>query len=171
MKIGIFYGSSTGNTEFAANKIKEKLAQKVSVDVEIADIAQVEVGSLVQYDFLILGSSTWSDGMLQDDWDAAYEDLDGLDFSGKKVAVFGLGDQFGFGDNYCNAIGILAKKFVELGAELVGRTENNDSYDFEYSQGIEDGGWMGLALDEDNQSEMSEERISVWVDQLTTQIT
>ena len=109
--------------------------------------------------------------MLQDDWDAAYEDLDGLDFSGKKVAVFGLGDQFGFGDNYCNAIGILAKKFVELGAELVGRTKNNDSYDFEYSQGIEDGGWMGLALDEDNQSEMSEARISVWVDQLTTQIT
>lgn len=171
MKIGIFYGSSTGNTEYAAKKIKEILIKKVSEDIDIFDIAQVEVNSLVQYDFLILGCSTWSDGMLQDDWDMAYEKLDGIDFSGKKVTVFGLGDQFGFSDNFCNAIGILAKKFNELGAELVGRTELDNSYEFDFSQGVEEGQWMGLALDEDNQSEMSEERISGWVDQLTSQMT
>lgn len=171
MKIGIFYGSSTGNTEYAAQKIKEMLSQQISENVDLFDIAEVKVSSLSQYDFLILGSSTWSDGMLQDDWDAAYANLDGMDFTGKTVAIFGLGDQFGFPDNFCNAIGILAKKFVELGAELVGFDYLDDSYEFNASQGVEDGQWMGLALDEDNQSEMTEERIFGWVGHIASQMT
>jgi flavodoxin I len=170
MKIGIFYGSSTGNTQYAAEKLKDMLSQRVSEDIDLFDIAEVDVKSLSQYDFLILGCSTWSDGMLQDDWDMVFEDLDGLDFTGKKVAVFGLGDQFGFPDNFCNAIGILANKAIELGAELVGRTELDNSYEFDASQGVEDGEWMGLALDEDGQSEMTEERISGWVDQIAPQM-
>jgi flavodoxin I len=170
MKIGIFYGSSTGNTQYAAGKLEEMLSQQVSEDIDMFDIAEVDIDRLSQYDFLILGSSTWSDGMLQDDWDMVYSDLDELDLSGKKVAIFGLGDQFGFPDEFCSAIGILANKVIELGAELVGRTDLDDSYEFDSSQGVEDGQWMGLALDEDGQSEMTEERISGWVDQITSQM-
>lgn len=166
MKIGIFYGSSTGNTESIAEQIKTALSQRISTDVDLFDIAQVEAGSLAAYDFLIVGSSTWYDGMLQDDWEEAYASLDGMDFSGKKVAVFSLGDQFGFPDNFCDAMGILAQKFRELGAEIVGHTALDDSYDFDASKGVEANRWVGLALDEDGQSELTEARISGWVDQL-----
>jgi flavodoxin len=77
---------------------------------------------MLAYDTLIIGCPTWNIGQLQEDWDVVYEQMDNLDFSGKKVAIFGLGDQYDYPDNFCDAIGILGQKFIERGAELVGYT-------------------------------------------------
>ncbi|PID86036.1 MAG: flavodoxin FldA [Chloroflexi bacterium] len=165
-KIGLFYGSSTDNTATVADIMKEFFDQSVPDTVEVFDIGTVEVSNLLNYDRLIIGCPTWNVGELQDDWDIAFEDLDDLDFSGKKIAVFGVGDQYGYAENYCDAIGILGKKFRELGAELIGYTNVDDSYDFDESIGVENGRFMGLAIDEDNQGELTDDRVSAWVKQL-----
>lgn len=120
---------------------------------------------MLDYDNLIVGCPTWNVGKLQEDWEVAYSRLDDLDLTGKKIAVFGLGDQYDYPENFCDAIGILGRKFIDQGAELVGFT-STDGYEFSYSRGVEDGRFMGLALDEMNESERTPERLTDWVWQL-----
>ncbi|MEM7336229.1 MAG: flavodoxin [Chloroflexota bacterium] len=165
MKIGLFYGSNTGNTELDAELIKKMFEQEIPDSVDIFNIGLIEVSKMQEYQLLIVGSPTWNIGELQDDWALKFDELDGLNMEGKMVAMFGVGDQFGYPDNYVDAIGIIGKKLEERGAELVGYTDASD-YEFDNSLGVVDGVFMGLALDDDNQSEMTEERVTMWVDQL-----
>jgi flavodoxin I len=163
--IGLFYGSNTGFTLIVADLIREEFASVAPDLVTVHDVAETPVAKMEEYDFLIAGCPTWNVGQLQDDWDALFVELDELELSGKKVAIFGLGDQYGYPDNYCDAIGVLADKFASLGAELVGFTAA-EGYEFGYSRGVVDGMFMGLALDEDNESEKTPERVTEWVWQL-----
>jgi len=166
LQVGLFYGSTTGNTEDVADALMDAFNALVPDAIETSlNIADVEVSALADYDLLILGVSTWDIGEAQYDWQDAIDNMDGIDLSGRKVAIFGLGDQDGYPDSYQDAIGILGKKVRELGAELVGFT-STEGHDFNESQGVEDDKFMGLALDEDNQDDLSEERISAWVKQL-----
>jgi flavodoxin I len=163
--IGLFYGSDTGFTEIVADLFAQELKLIAPDLVSVYDIAETAVEKMLDYDFLIVGCPTWNIGQLQDDWDAVFVRLDALDFSGKKVAIFGLGDQYGYPESFCDAIGILARKFAERGAELVGFTPA-DGFDYTYSEGVEDGMFMGLALDEDNESDLTPERVTDWIWQL-----
>jgi flavodoxin I len=167
VKIGLFYGSNTGNTEMDAELIKEAFDRYASdvVEVELHNIGAVDVQRMQEYEWLIVGCPTWNIGQLQDDWDLKFDQLDSLDMHGKQVAMFGVGDQYGYPDNYCDAIGIIGKKLEERGAELVGFTDASD-YEFDHSLGVEDGVFLGLALDDDNEAALSEERIADWVVQL-----
>lgn len=165
-KIGLFYGSTTGFTEEVAGLIKEKLNEAISNLVEDFDIRSEQIKKIEDFEYLIIGSSTWNIGELQDDWDAIFTDLDDLDMTGRKLAIFGLGDQYGYPDNFCDAIGILGGKFQELGAELFGFTDLDDSYEFEDSLGLKDGRWQGLALDEDNQNDLTEDRVDKWLEKV-----
>lgn len=164
-KIGLFYGSNTGNTELDAELIQKIIHYQYPDSVEKFDIGTVPVKKMEEYQLLIVGSPTWNVGELQDDWMLKFEELNNLNMSGKKVAMFGVGDQFGYPDNYCDAIGIIGRKLEERGAELVGFTDASD-YEFSNSRGVEDGVFLGLALDDDNQNDRTEERIVYWVDQL-----
>lgn len=165
MKIGLFYGSNTGNTEMDAELIKNAFDQHVPGLVELFNIGEVDLQDMQNYQQLIVGSPTWNIGQLQDDWDLKFDQLDTLDLRGKKVAMFGVGDQFGYPDNYCDAIGIIGRKLEERGAELLGFTDASD-YEFSHSEGVEDGVFLGLALDDDNEVNLTEERIAEWVVQL-----
>lgn len=109
-------------------------------------------------------------GELQDDWDNFFDKLDNIDFSGKKVAYFGVGDQNDYPDSFQDAIGILEERISELGGKTVGywRTEG---YDFTDSKALRNGKFVGLALDEDNQSELTQQRIKTWVAQLKQEFT
>jgi flavodoxin, long chain len=100
-------------------------------------------------------------GELQADWDGFYPELDSIDFSGKKVAYFGCGDQVGYSDNFMDAVGILETKISERGGQTVGYW-STDGYDFNESKAVRDEGFVGLALDEDNQPEMTKDRIQKW---------
>ncbi len=165
-KIGLFYGTTGGNTGDAAKRIQQALNELVPDTVEaIFDVANTDVKKMLDYNALILGISTWNVGELQDDWNDAMKLLDEMDLSGKKVAIFGLGDQYGFSDTYQDAMGILAEKALERGAQLVGFTPIT-GHNFDASRAARDGKFVGLALDEDNQSELSEERIKAWAKQL-----
>jgi flavodoxin I len=163
--VGLFYGSNTGFTLIVTELIKEEFELAAPGLLTVYDIAETPVDTMTDYDQIIVGCPTWNVGQLQDDWDALFVELDKLDMTGKKVAIFGLGDQYGYPDNYCDAIGILAEKFAALGAELVGFTPAL-GYEFSYSRGVAGGMFLGLALDEENESEKTPERLTNWIWQL-----
>ena len=166
MKIGIFYGSTTGNTATAATQIGVEL-QKLG-EVEVKSIVDTGLGALSNYDLLILGASTWGLGEVQDDWDGL-ETLQGVDLSGKKVAVFGTGDQEGYSDTFVDAIGVLADAAEKAGGTLVGLWPT-EGYEFTSSVAQRGDYFAGLALDEDNQSALTAERIKKWVAQLSEEV-
>ncbi len=164
-KIGLFFGTQTGNTEAAAEMIQLALGGESVVTLH--DVAEADLDELGEYDCLIIGCPTWNIGELQSDWEGLYDELDALDFSGKKVAYFGVGDQIGYADNFQDAMGMLEEKISQLGGATVGYWPT-DGYEFEESKAVRDGKFVGLALDEDNQSEMTEERVQAWTSQLKT---
>lgn len=161
-KIGLFYGSTTGKTDAVAEIIRDEFGAKL---VDLHDIAEAGKEDIESYDYLIIGSPTWNIGELQSDWEAFFPKLDDIDFTGKKVAYFGVGDQVGYPDNFLDAMGILAHKISQQGGTRVGYWPV-DGYDFNASKAVKDGQFVGLAIDEDNEPEMTEERITAWVDQI-----
>lgn len=161
-RIGIFYGSSTGNTEAAAMLIHQALGSEADQPKSIASTTAEELSG---YDALVLGASTWGDGDLQDDWDDALSLLKSVDLNGKKVAIFGLGDQEGYPDTFVDGIGILADAVAESGAEIVGAVPT-DGYSFDGSKAVRDGRFVGLPLDDDNEADKTGERIAVWASRL-----
>ena len=164
-KIGLFYGTQTGKTESAAEMIRDAFGGNV---VTLHDMAQAEVADFDEYECLIIGCPTWNIGELQSDWEGVYPDLDDVDFNGKMVAYFGTGDQIGYSDNFQDAIGILEEKIAQQGGKTVGYWPN-EGYDFSDSKALRNGKFCGLALDDDNQSDLTDERIKAWVAQLKTE--
>lgn len=165
-KIALFYGTQTGNTQTAAETIQKELGGD-SV-VELYDVANAATDDFSEYTAIIIGCPTWNIGELQADWEGFYEELDEIDFSGKKVAYFGTGDQVGYADNFQDAMGILEEKISELGGTTVGYW-STDEYDFNESKAVRNGKFVGLALDEDNQPELSATRIKRWTAQLKSE--
>lgn len=162
-KIALFFGTQTGNTETIAEAIQAQMGGD-SV-VTIYDIASADPSDFDAYDCLIIGCPTWNIGELQSDWEGFYDELDAIDFSGKKVAYFGVGDQVGYADNFQDAMGILEEKIASLGGETVGYWPA-DGYDFNDSKALRNGKFVGLAIDEDNQSDLTDSRIEAWVKQI-----
>lgn len=156
-KIGIFYGSTTGHTQ----EIVEVIAEKLSAD--IIDVSKASKDDLKSYTNLILASSTYGDGDLQTDWEDFASSLNEDDFDGKIVAIVGLGDQDSYSDTFCDSIGILAN--LAKKATLIGKTKNN-GYEFEESKSINGDEFLGLALDEDNQSDLTAQRIDNWIEDI-----
>ncbi|WP_414574851.1 flavodoxin FldA [Anabaena sp. CCY 9402-a] len=161
--IGLFFGTQTGNTQTESEMIQQQFGDKHTV--ELHDVSQVELSEFNKYNYIIIGCPTWNIGELQSDWEGFYDELDNVDFSGKKVAYFGAGDQVGYPDTFQDAMGILEEKIVELGGKTVGYWPT-DNYEFSESKALRDGKFVGLALDEDNQADLTEERIKTWVAQL-----
>jgi flavodoxin I len=165
-KIGLFYGTTTGKTESAAEMIKDALGGDDIVTMH--DIADVNSDEFSQYENIIIGCPTWNIGELQSDWEGYIDELDNINFSGKKVAYFGTGDQIGYADNFQDAMGILEEKISGVGGKTVGFW-STDGYEYEASLAVKNGKFVGLALDDDNQAELTEERIKTWVTQLKTE--
>ena len=156
--VKIVYGSTTGATEAAAQQLAALLGAE-AIPVAVADAGSFEA------DLLLLGSSTWGYGELQDDWASGIALLDAVDLTGRKVAVFGTGDSVGFADTFANALGILADKAVERGATLVGQVPA-DGYAAKDSLAVRDGRFVGLALDDTNEAEQTPGRLAAWAEQL-----
>lgn len=160
MSIGIFYGSNGGVTEGVAEMIKDKLG----LDADLHDISDVDMDKFHEYSHIIIGTSTWGDGELQDDWDNCFEDFETVSFAGKTLAFFGTGDQDGYEDNFVDGMGILYKVAINNGAFVVGDGWSTESYDFDESVAVEDDAFVGLAIDDDNQDDLTEGRVEKWVE-------
>ncbi len=161
-KIGIFFGSSTGATERVANLIKGEIDGSGAATAEISVISPASSKSFANYDFLMFGCSTWNIGELQDDWALTINELGSGGLKGKKVALFGAGDQFGYSNSFVDALGIIGEKVTQLGGEIVGWVVPDSSYQFEFSRAQFDGVLMGLPIDEDNQSALTPQRVCNW---------
>ncbi|MFW5745317.1 MAG: flavodoxin [Spirochaetota bacterium] len=155
MSIGIFYGSTTGNTKDVAVKLQEALGG------DLHNITDVDTDAIAGYDNLVFATSTWGAGDLQDDWEDFFPNLDDMDFSGKKVAIMGLGDQENYGDTFVDGMQLLAEKVEELGGQLVGFT-STEGYEYDSSEAERDGRFVGLVIDEDGQSDLTDERVRNW---------
>jgi flavodoxin I len=165
--IGLYYGSSKGNTEGAAERIKKEFDKTVkNGSVTLVDVKTGDITGMSEYDKLILGTSTWENGQLQEYWQNVISQIDKVDLNGKQVALFGFGDQYEFADTFLDALGTLAARVRERGGELVGYWPT-DGYNFDQSEAVEDGHFVGLALDSANQYEMTRKRIKAWVQQIS----
>ena len=127
--IGIFYGSDTGNTK----KVAEHIASLLNT--ECLDVADCSADQLEEYDILIMGTPTVAQGEIQPDWDYFIPEIEDADLSGKKVALFGLGDQQEYADTFVDAMGELADQVEESGAELIGQWPT-EGYDFSESEAV-----------------------------------
>jgi len=161
-KIGIFYGSTEGNTEAVAEKIRDAFGGDV---VEIFNVDSSSADDIQQYNNVIFGCPTWEIGELQEDWETFIDVLDDVDFTGKKVAYFGLGDADGYPDTFIDALGIIHDRIKDSGATFVGFWPT-DEYTFDESKAIVDGMFLGLVIDEDNEADKTDERVARWVEQL-----
>mgnify|MGYP000415710013 CR=1 FL=1 len=160
MATALFYGSSTGNSEEIASKIANELG-----DIEVFDLSQVDIAKINDYDKVILGGSTWGEGELNDDWDEAWDSFKTINLLDKTVALFGLGDQDSYPDDFSNALGIIYEQVSTSGANIVGFT-STQGYDYEDSKAEIDGKFVGLVIDEDNQDDLTDERISAWIEDI-----
>ena len=163
-QIGLFFGSDEGNTESVAYRIQQRLGVDVVDIYDIADVTQLEFG---EYDCIILGISTWDFGQIQSDWEEFWTDIEAVPFAGKTVALYGLGDQFGYGDFFLDAMGMLHDVIVGNGARIVGHWPT-EGYEFDASKARVPGQdlFVGLALDEDQQSELTKDRLDRWCAQV-----
>ncbi|MFP1785609.1 flavodoxin FldA [Lonsdalea quercina] len=165
--IGIFFGSDTGNTENIAKAIQQQLGNDVA---EVHDIAKSSKEDLERFDILLLGIPTWYYGEAQCDWDDFFPTLEDIDFTGKRVALFGCGDQEDYAEYFCDAMGTLRDIIEPRGAAIVGNW-STEGYYFEASKGLaDDSHFIGLAIDEDRQPELTEERVSAWVKQISAEL-
>jgi flavodoxin I len=159
-KIGIFYGSTEGNTEDVVEKVKDALG-----DADVYNVDSASAEDLEGYDTVILACSTWEIGELQEDWESFIDVLDDVDFSGKKVSYIGTGDADGYPDTFVDAIGIIHEKIADSGAQFFGAWPTDD-YEFDESKGVVNGKFLGLVIDEDNESDKTDDRIAAWVAQI-----
>ena len=164
-KIGLFYATKADKTTWVAEKIQKEFGKEMNLERISAPIEQAWQNDFAAYDCFIVGASTWFDGELPTYWDELLPELRTLDLKGKKVAIFGLGDQIRYPENFADGIGLLAEVFEGDGATLVGFT-SSEGYTFERSRALRGDRWCGLVVDLDNQSEQAEKRIREWCEQV-----
>ena len=170
-KIGLFFGTDTGKTRKVAKMIKKMFDDEIMAKPVNVNKATAE--ELSAFDFLILGTPTLGEGLLpglsadceSESWEEYLPAIDAVDFTGKTVAIYGLGDQVGYADEFVDAMMEIYEFVVERGAKVVGAWPT-DGYEFEHSEAVVDGKFVGLALDLDNQAGLTEERVAKWLGQI-----
>lgn len=169
LPIALVYGTDTGNTEEVGGKIAQALAT-YGYQVELMNVAEVTSDVLSAYPFLIFGIPTWDFGGIQEDWENFEVDLLSTDLAGHVVALYGLGDQRGYGDYFVDAMGWLRDRVVQAGASVIGYWPT-EGYNFAASLAANADltEFCGLAIDEDQQFELTDARIKKWVELIVSQ--
>ncbi len=158
MTTGIFYGSSTGNTEALAKQIATKLGVEAT---DLFDVAKVPAANAAGYDLLLLGSSTWGLGDLQDDWQDFIGQLKKVNLSGKKVGLFGCGDSASYPDTFCDAMALIRDELEGTGCTFVGETDASGYAG--YSRAFDGKRALGLVADDDEPGQTGA-RMEAWIE-------
>lgn len=164
-KVGLFYGTDTGNTRKVAKMIQKQLGD----DLEIHNVVKATVDEFTQYNAMIVGMPTLGDGELENGMRDFLAQLDGVDLSGKTIALYGLGDQDTYGHEFLDGMAIIHQKFSALGAKLIGRWPT-EGYDFSKSKAVDGDEFICLAIDNDNQADLTKERVSTWLAQISADL-
>jgi len=171
-KTGIIFGTETGYTRKVAKYMAKQLGKDLVADKPV-NINRVSVDEFLGYDTLILGTPTYGEGVLPGkntgieagSWNEFLPQLPAASMQGKKVALFGFGDQAKYSDRYVSAMGHLYDALLEKGAEVVGQW-STEGYTFDHSAAVRDGQFVGLALDDKNQGLMTNARVDQWLQQI-----
>jgi flavodoxin I len=164
-KIALVYSFNTKKTAQAAELIHKEWGNSI----ELVNAETINGEIFTSFDSLILGVPTWFDGELPNYWDEFVPELEDLTLKGKKIAIFGNGDQINYPENFCDGIGLMAEIVTEAGAQIIGKTLI-EGYSFENSKALKESVFQGLALDFENQANLNKERIKKWVSQLKKEI-
>ena len=161
-KVGIFYGSDMGNTEAVAKQIQKEFGVD---NAEVFNVSDAKTADIDQFSNLIFGASTQGIGDLQYEFEDFLPEIKAANFEGKIVAIFGLGDQDSYSDSFVDGIGEIYEALEGKGCKIVGQVPT-EGYEYDESKAVVDGDFLGLPLDEDNQSDLTNERIKNWVGKL-----
>ncbi len=168
-KIGLFFGSDSGVTD---DITRDFINFWEDDNIEMMEIGDASVEDFEQYNILFFGLSTWYDGDLQSDWEAFFDEFQTIDFTNKIVAIYGLGDQIGYAEYFVDGIGILAKVVLENGGKVIGYWPT-EGYRHTDSVALVEGNdslFYGLALDHDNESQLTDSRITKWITQVRQEL-
>ena len=166
-KIGLFFGPEKGSV----HRVAEKIQAAIGTDkAELVSVNDASVTDLEKYDKIIFGISTvgketWDSDYQNTDWAKFFPEVSKTDYAGKTVALFGLGDHITYPDHFVNAMGRLAKEIQKVNANIVGQVDPAE-YEFEDSEAIIDGKFIGLPIDEDFEPELTDKRIAGWLDSI-----
>lgn len=165
--IGLFWGSDTGATDGVAADMLELLTPHFKVKPH--EVFRIKPDDFESFDYLILGLSTWHDGQLQSDWDSFYDDFCKVDLTGKTVALFGLGDQVGYSEYFVDGMGVIGQQVLNAGGKIIGLWPT-EGYHFDSSKAAFKEDWFcGLAIDEEFQPELTNERLDRWTIQIISE--
>lgn len=156
-KTVIIYGSSTGTCEDLAGRIASRLGVS-----DVVNVTDATADTFASNDNLIIGTSTWGAGEVQDDWYDGLKLIKAADLSGKTVALFGCGDSSSYSDTFVGGMAELYNAVKAAGAKVIGQV-STDGYTFDDSEAVVDGQFVGLALDEVNEDNLTDGRIDAWV--------
>lgn len=159
----VVFGSSTGTCEGIASDIAAKLG------AETINVSDMTADTVAANDNLILGTSTWGAGEVQDDWYDGLKVLKGADLSGKTVALFGCGDSASYSDTFCSGMAEIYNAARQAGASIIGAVDASE-YSYDGSEAVIDGKFVGLALDNDNEESKTAGRIDAWLTAITPQL-
>ncbi len=165
-KIGLFYGPQGGSVERVAKMIKEKLGERVDL-IPVAEVTPEKINSYknIIFGLSTVGAETWRADHDGDDWSGVLASLDRIDYLGKTFAIYGLGNQVMYPRHFVDAMGVLGRELLRHGARIVGQRPVTD-YNFEASEAVIDGHFIGLPLDEDTEPEKTPERLEKWLDEI-----
>lgn len=158
-KTVVIYGSTTGSCEDYANRIASKLG------ADVFNVTDVDGGKVEAYDNLLLGTSTWGEGDVQDDWYDGVKVLESANLKGRTVAIFGCGDAMGYPDSFCGGMAEIYRALKDSGANILGMVSAGD-YNYGSSQAVIDGKFVGLAIDINEMDSKTEERIDKWIEEI-----
>jgi len=159
-KIAILYGTSGGNTESVARQVQDLFEG----DADLFNVEYVSLDEIREYPYYIIGTSTTGVGDLQDDWEGFLPSFSNMDFTGKKVAIFALGDSASYSSSFAESMKVVYDEIADK-TNIVGQTAD-EGYTYDDSMAVIDGMWVGLPIDEDNEYDMTEQRITAWVEEL-----
>ena len=161
-KTSIIYSYHTQKSKKVSEKIIDAFGKS---KIESVNAEEIDGDVLKKYDNFVLSAPTWFDGELPNYWDEFVPELEDMNLKGKTFAVFGLGDQKGYPENFCDAIGILVNILEDCGAKVVGHFPV-EGYSFESSKAQRGDEFVGLPIDQENQARKTNQRVKDWVNQL-----
>jgi flavodoxin I len=167
-KVGIFFGPLNGSVNRVADKMKAALGEE---NVEMVSVNEAEVSDLERFDKIIFGISTvgketWDSNYSNNDWNKFFPKISEANYSGKTIAIFGLGDHVTYAGHFVNAMGVLAKELMKNGATNIVGQVSTEGYEFEESEAVIDGKFIGLPIDEDFEPELTDKRIADWIEHI-----
>jgi flavodoxin I len=164
-KTALFFSPEGGNVNSVANKLGEIIGHD---KVDIFPVKEVEKEDVIKYDQIILVGSTvgadhWDNEIIVDEWTGFFKKIDGMSLEDKKVAIVGLGNCVLYPEHFADGMAVLYEKVAKHNAQIFGSVDSEE-YDFTDSEAVnEDGTFCGLAIDEDNEEDLTPGRLEKWI--------